>query len=257
MTSCMAMSNLAPDAAGLDEYIKDHAENHMAYVKNWVMAIKENPDAYIYSWGWHNEETKDTYTNDTWSLHGSCFMREYLDLYNIRFPLDKECSYCGEDLSFMQLCYLNMTQIKSDERLSHIYSNPTCIYQRTYDASSIMHTNPHEKIIKGIVCNFEYIVSCAKKNNIFPPYISKRVTWFMIQLYLEYLKCGKECPELLSYNMQLLKRYYNNVYKTYEKINMTTLQEQFHKRMAHLMQFTSPAIPKININRFIEEIKHD
>ena len=233
------------------DYIKPNTLHHI------VDAIKENPDAYIYSWGWHNEETNDTYNNDSWSLHGSCFSREYLTLYNIRFPEDPECSYCGEDLSFMQLCYLTMTQIKSDERLSHFYSNPMCIYQRTYDSTSLMHTNPHLKIIKGIVCNFEYIVTCAKKNNIFPPYTSKHVTNFMVQLYLEYLKCGKDCPELLEYNMQLLKRYYQNVYKTYEKINEANLQENFHKRMSHLLQFTSPAIPTVNINRFIGEIKND
>ena len=44
MTSCMAMANLAPDEQGLNEYIKDHAENHMRYVKSWAEAIKENPD---------------------------------------------------------------------------------------------------------------------------------------------------------------------------------------------------------------------
>ena len=86
-----------------------------------------------------------------------------------------------------------------------------------------MHTNPHLKIIKGIVCNYEYIVACTKKIGIFPPYVSKYVTRFMVQLYLEYLKCGKDSPELLDYNKQLLKRYYNNVYKTYEKINKIEL----------------------------------
>ena len=219
--------------------------------------IKCSSDAYIFSWGWHNEETNETYTNDTWSLHGSCFQREFLELYNIRFPTDPDRSYCGEDLSFMQLCYLNMIQIKSDERLSHIYNSPFCVYQRTYDASSIMHTNPHLKIIKGIVYNYEYVVACARKNAIFPPYVSKKVTNFMAQLYLEYLKCAKECPELLDYNKQILKRYYNNVYKTYEKINETDLQEAFHKRMSTYLQWTSPAAPKVNINRFIQEIKND
>ena len=232
------------------------------YIKSGTLqkilkTISKHSDAYILSWGWRNQETNEIYTNDTWSLHGTCFMREFLELYNIRFPEDKNKSYCGEDLSFMQLCYLTMTQIKSDERIAHLYSNNNYVYYRTYEPSSIMHSNPHEKIIKGIVYNMEYVDTCAKKQNIFPPYTSKRITWFMIQLYLEYIKCGKECPELLEYNRKLIKYYYDHVYRTYEKINETYLQEQYHKRMPQLVKWTSAAIPKINLNRFLGEIKND
>ena len=216
--------------------------------------IEDNGDAYILQWSWHNQETNDTYSKDNWSLHGTCFNREFLELYNIKFPTIKECSYCGEDLSFMQLCYINIEQIKSDERLSHYYSNPNCIYERTYEPSSIMHNNPHEKIIAGIVNNYEYIIKCCKSNNIFPPYIARYVTNFMIQLYIEYIKCSNECPELLEYNKNIIKRYYKNVYKTYEKINKEMLERIYSQRVPYLVKI-SKSNP--NINRFIGEIKHD
>ena len=44
MTSCMASTHLVSDDMGMDEYLKDHAENHMRYVKSWAESIKENPD---------------------------------------------------------------------------------------------------------------------------------------------------------------------------------------------------------------------
>lgn len=219
--------------------------------------IYNHYDAYFIQFGWYDQETDKFYSQDNWSLHGTCFKREYLELYNIKFPTTPDCSYCGEDLSFMQLCYLNMIQIKSDERLSHYYGIPAHVYTRTYEPSSIMHTNPHKKIIAGIVNNYEYIVKCCRTNSIFPPYIATYVTTFMVQLYVEYLKCAKESPELLEYNKQILKRYYNNVYKTYEKINKEQLNKMYSKRMPQLIRLTSPTIPSININRFIGELKND
>ena len=44
MTSCMAATHLVSDETGMDEYLKDHAENHMRYVKSWAEAIQEDPD---------------------------------------------------------------------------------------------------------------------------------------------------------------------------------------------------------------------
>lgn len=44
MTGCMAATHLVPDEIGMDEYLKDHAENHMRYVKAWANSINENPN---------------------------------------------------------------------------------------------------------------------------------------------------------------------------------------------------------------------
>ena len=120
-----------------------------------------------------------------------------------------------------------------------------------------MHSNPHKKIIAGIVNNYEYIIKCCKNNNIFPPYVSRYVTSFLVQLYVEYLKCARECPELLDYNLDILKRYYKTVYRTYEKINQEYLNKVYSQRMPQLITLTSSIIPSVNINRFIGEIKND
>ena len=44
LTSAMAMANLPQDEKGLSEYLKDHAENHMKYLKSWTEDIKKDPD---------------------------------------------------------------------------------------------------------------------------------------------------------------------------------------------------------------------
>lgn len=66
-----------------------------------LSTIKTHNDAYIYSFSWYNPESKKHFMNDAWSLHGSIFQREFLELYNITFDTSKDASYCGEDLCFM------------------------------------------------------------------------------------------------------------------------------------------------------------
>ena len=222
-----------------------------------LKTLKSNNDAYIYSFGWYNPEAKRHYYKDMWSLHGSIFKREFLDLYHIQFAVSKDCSYCGEDLSFMQLCYLNLFDLAEIEHMHHYFTNKMtlCIY--VPEPTSITHTNLYKKAIKGIVYNFKYIVACARKTNVNAVRISNHVTRFFIQLYHDYLRCAKDAPELLEYNMAYIRDYYYNIYRTYEKINEDALTHYYQQMMPRLLKLTSPKYPRININRFIGEIKDD
>ena len=47
MTSCMVSTNFVMNDSGVDEYLKDHAENHKRYVKSWAKAIKSNPSCLV------------------------------------------------------------------------------------------------------------------------------------------------------------------------------------------------------------------
>lgn len=47
MTSCMVSTNFVMDDSGVDEYLKEHAENHKRYVKSWAKAIKSNPNCLV------------------------------------------------------------------------------------------------------------------------------------------------------------------------------------------------------------------
>ena len=47
MTSCMVSTNYVMNDSGVDEYLKDHAENHKRYVKSWAKAIISNPNCLV------------------------------------------------------------------------------------------------------------------------------------------------------------------------------------------------------------------
>ena len=222
-----------------------------------LQTIQHENDAYIYSFSWYNPERNKHYVKDMWSLHGSIFQREFLELCNISFATDPDSSYCGEDLGFMQLAYMNMYNNYEQERMLHYFTNKMTLCTYVPDTSSITHTNLYKKAIKGIVYNFKHIVSKAKQNGISPYRISDSVTRFFVQLYHDYLRCAKNAPELLEYNMNFIRDYYYNIYQQYEKINKDTLEHYYQYMMLLLLKQASERMPRININRFLGEIKND
>ena len=141
--------------------------------------------------------------------------------------------------------------------MNHYFFNKLnlCVY--VPDTSSITHTNLYKKAIKGIVCNFRHVIKIAKINDIPASIVSDHVTRFFIQLYHDYLRCAKNAPELLEYNMKYIRDYYYNIYQTYEKINADVLSRYYQQMMPRLLRQTSDKYPRININRFIGEIKND
>ena len=94
-------------------------------------------------------------------------------------------------------------------------------------------------------------------SNISPYRIADHVTRFFVQLYHDYLRCAKNAPELLEYNMNFIREYYYEVYQKYEKINKDSLSHYYQIMMPLLLKWSSPLYPRININRFIGEIKND
>ena len=222
-----------------------------------LRTITIHNDAYLYSFSWYHPQANRHFVNDMWSLHGTIFKREFLELNNIEFATDKDTSYCGEDLCFMQQCYLNLYTSYELERMFHYFSTKMTLCVYVPDETSITHTNLYAKAIKGIVYNFKFIVEKAKANNVTPERISDHVTRFFVQLYHDYLRCAKNAPELLEYNMNFIRDYYYNVYQQYEKINPPALTYYYQQMMPRLIKQSSTLIPRININRFIGEIKHD
>lgn len=224
-------------------------------MSNALKTIAAYNDAYLYAFSWYNPQAKRHFLNDMWSLHGTIFKREFLELYNITFATDKDSSYCGEDLGFMQQCYLNLYTSYELEQIFHYFSNKMTLCTYVPDQTSITHTNLYAKAIKGIVYNFKFIVAKAKANNVSPERIQDHVTRFFVQLYHDYLRCAKNAPELLEYNMNFIRDYYYNIYQQYEKINEISLQHYYQQMMPLLIKQCSELMPRININRFIGEIK--
>ena len=61
----------------------------------------------------------------------------------------------------------------------------------------------------------------------------------------------------ILFNMKNILNYYYNIYRQYEKINKDILDHFYCKMMPSLLRLSSKRYPRININRFIGEIKRD
>ena len=56
--------------------------------------------------------------------------------------------------------------------------------------------------------------------------------------------------------MNFIRDYYYNVYRQYEKLNKISFAHYYQSMMPMLLKLTSEKYPRININRFIGEIKN-
>ena len=220
-------------------------------------AIKQHSSCHLIQFKWQDEFSGAIFSNDNWCIHGTIFNRKFLNRYNIRFPITPECAYCSDDVAFMKCCQQVEQNILLRERLTNKYSGEDVVYLRTFDETSITNANPCKKIIASLVNNAFYVVSKAKENKINQNIIAYFVTDIMIGIFENYLACAKEAPELLNYNFNIIKHYYNKLYKTYEKVNQKMLLELFHQRVRKLMSLTSDYFPNINLNKFIESLKND
>ena len=219
--------------------------------------IKEHGSCHLIQFGWQDERSGSIFTKDNWCIHGTIFNRDFLNRYNIRFPVTPECAYCSDDMAFMKSCRLVEQEILNKERLTNIFTDETPVYLRTYDGNSITNSNPCKKIIASLANNAYYVVKKARENHVSQTIISNFVTDIMLGIYENYLACGKKSPDLLEYNYKIIKDFYHKLFKTYEQINEKTLQEYYHNRMKKLLTLTSEAIPNVNIRRFLKELNDD
>ena len=222
-----------------------------------LQTIKNHGSCHLIQFGWQDQQSKGIFTHDNWCIHGTIFNREFLNTYNIRFPITPECAYCSDDMAFMKSCRLVEAEILNKERLTNIYATKIPIYLRTYDEKSITNNNPCKKIIASLINNCYYVVKKAKENHISQPIIGAFVTDIMMGIFENYMACGKESPDLLEYNFKLIKEFYNKTYKTYEKVNQNLLQEYFHNRLKKLMTLTSDYFPTVNLNQFFNTLKEE
>lgn len=220
-------------------------------------AIKLHGSCHMIQFGWQDQQSKAIFTKDTWCIHGTIFNRDFLNRYNIRFPVTPECAYCSDDMAFMRSCQLVENTILINERLTNFYWNKTPIYLRTYDETSITNSNPCKKIIASLANNAYYVVNKARENKVPHTLIAVFVTDLMLGLFENYVACAKEAPELLDYNFKIIKDFYNKLFKTYEKVNQRILQENFHSRLKKLLSLTSENYPNINLNQFLDSLREE
>lgn len=227
------------------------------YLTIILQTIKEHGSCHMIQFGWRDQQSKAVFTQDKWCIHGTIFNRQFLNMYNIRFPVTPECAYCSDDMAFMKSCQLVEKHNLFFERLTNFYYEKTPIYLRTYDENSITNKGPYKKIIASLANNAYYVVKKAHENNISQTLIMEFVTDIMLGIFENYMACAKNAPELLEYNLKIIKEYYHKLFKIYEKANKSLLQELYHQRLKKLITLTSNNFPSVNLERFMNLIKEE
>ena len=226
-----------------------------------VKSIARYSQSYVFSYTSWNGDGRTYFRKDTALLWGKIFSREFIELYHIRFNTTPECSYSNEDRGFMAPCKLILDYISSYDKIKRLCFCSDVLYRRILDKDSITQANNgsfyYFKHIPGLVHNAEHIVNICKENNLHWKYPTRLITYYLVYLYECYLRCAKEHPDNLKDNLNALKYFYKNVYKRFELVNSQNLEQYYQQSMTHLLKYISELYPRININRFIGEIKND
>ena len=226
--------------------------------------IKEIPkysQAYVMGYTWWNEDGHRYFKNDSTLLPAKIFNREFVELYHLRFNTTPECSYSNEDRGFMAPCKLILEYISIYDKNKRICFNNNVLYKRILDKNSITQANNgsfyYYKHIPGLAHNAEHIVNLCRENNLHWKFPARLITYYLVYLYQCYLQCAKEHPDNIQNNLEALKYFYAHAYKQFKLVNKKILDYYYQREVHSLLQYTSDKYPRININRFIGEIKDD
>lgn len=220
--------------------------------------IQTQSKNYIFSWSWINGEW-NSYCNDKNLLPEKVFKREFLEIYDIKFSEEKKCSYSNEDRSFLGICNLIIDTLKLSELTNYYFISELPVHFRVFRQDSLTHKNDFYLTthICGLSYNMVYLAKECEKKQINKLLIAKKLTEVMIILYSELLSATKKDPKYLQENLTAIKYFYNNAYKTYERVNDTMLSQVFSYNLKKLLKLTSKNFPTINIRAFIESLKEE
>lgn len=226
-----------------------------------VKSLEKYSQVYVFSYTSWNGDGGTYFRKDTALLWGKIFSREFIELYHIRFNTTPECSYSNEDRGFMAPCKMMLDYISTYDRIQRLCFNSNVLYKRILDKNSITQADNgsfyYFKHIPGLVHNAEHIVNICRENNLHWSYPTDLITYYLVYLYECYLRCAKEHPDNLQDNLTALKYFYKYVYKRFELVNEKILNHYYQNNIPNLIKYSNSIYPRININRFLGEIKND
>ena len=238
----------------------DCITSRLAFFKA-IRSIEKYSQAYVFSYTSWNGDGGTLFKKDTALLWGKIFSREFIELYHIRFNTTPECSYSNEDRGFMAPCKLILDYISTYDRIQRLCFNSDILYKRVLDKNSITQADNgsfyYFKHIPGLAHNAEHIVKVCRENNLHWQFMARLITHYLIYLYECYLRCAKEHPDNLQDNLQEIKYFYKHVYKQFELVNQDMLEVYYQKAIRSLLKYSSERIPRVNINRFLAEIRKE
>lgn len=221
--------------------------------------IQQDSVPDIYQWPWINGEWNTISGKNSTCTPGLIYKREFINLYNIQFSIDKIGSYSNEDIGFNHTCKAILRNIQKYDKIEHLKFYQTPIYKMIYDKDSLTHKNNNEftytKQIPGLAINAIHCIKLCEENQLDVDVIVDQLNVFMVELYRDYLYCNKKYPDLAKQHLIYIKQFYNNVYKKYEhlEINSEYLSIILGFKIKELRKITT----HINIRRFITQQLND
>lgn len=216
------------------------------------------PDLYLFRW--LNEENNQFSSANNPLLHGWIFKREFLDLHDITFS--REGSYLNEDVGFTRACNLIINNMKLYDETEHFKFIETPIYMYTLDPNSITHKNNKEFLYtrqtQALITNAKHSFNIALKNNVHESILIEEACAIMVGLYLDFLNIAAKHPEYLPDNWRIIRTYYMDIFKQYEKKSEEAMRIMFGQRIKTLLRASNnKRTPPLNIRRFLCELQEN
>lgn len=192
-------------------------------------------------------------------MFGKIYRRSFIDKYNIRFH---QSSRANEDNGFNTICHL----CSSDhEQINFIAAH---VYYWHENADSITRANDCQysyggsdrDSFYGYVENMIYAVKEAKKRKPYNGFITMWAVSCMLHIYEYYIECVARAPEHAENNFKWCKRYYNEVYQSFEAdISDEIIAQHYNDVMknAYIGDKLNGIIPCMGIFEFLDKLKKD
>ena len=224
--------------------------------------INKNTYIKLYTWSYVYDNKNILNDKPDDKTIGSVYKRSFIEMYNIHFS--KEGSYANEDYGFSRACKLILDNLEryyfSDAR-EHI---KIPVFYEHIDKNSLTKANNNDffytKLSPGIIINGIHAINIARKAGVEIKYLLDEYNYIMAQEYFFFLCNVQERPELADDTWEIIRNFYFNHYRCYEKFALKTLPIFFSQITLPKIRSFSKKWEKpitLNILRFIDEIRKE
>ena len=223
-----------------------------------------NKNTYIKLYDFSYVYDDNNYLNDIWDdkTIGSVYKRSFIEMYNIHFC--KEGSYANEDYGFSRACRIILRQLHSDgfAKANKLIKIP--VFYEHIDKNSVTKKNNSEffytKLSKGIIINGIHALNIAKQAKVNPNVIMFELNYIMAQEYFFFLSVLYERQDLIDDVWEVLRQFYFENYRVYEKFCSKNLLSFFSKITIPRIKTRIKKWQKIkpfNIMKFVQDLKEN
>ena len=225
-------------------------------------AINENTYIKLYTFSYVYDDKNILSDKPDDKTIGSVYKRSFIEMYKVHFS--KEGSYANEDYGFSRACKLILDQWERDcfsDARKHI---KIPVFYEHIDPNSLTQSNNcdffYTKLSPGIITNGVHAINIARKVGIKIEYLLDEYNYILAQEYFFFLCVLYERPELVDDIWGIIRSYYLNYYKTYEKFALRNIQIFFSQvtlpKIRSRMKYWSKHV-SFNIIRFIDELSKE